>query len=45
MLDLPSPRINAYPPEAVVAEKFQAMVMIGIKNSTVEGVSKEIELE
>jgi predicted nucleotidyltransferase component of viral defense system len=33
MLDLPSPRINAYPPEAVVAEKFQAMVMLGIKNS------------
>lgn len=33
MLDLPSPLMNAYPPEAVVAEKFQAMVILGMKNS------------
>jgi len=33
MLDLPSPRMNAYPPEAVIAEKFQAMVVLGMKNS------------
>lgn len=33
MLDLPSPRMNAYPPEAVIAEKLQAMVMLGMKNS------------
>ena len=33
MLDLPSPRILAYPKEAVVAEKFHAMVQLGMANS------------
>ena len=33
LLDLPAPRIRACPRETVVAEKFQAMVMLGIANS------------
>ena len=33
LLDSPVPRILAYPPETVVAEKFQAMVALGILNS------------
>jgi predicted nucleotidyltransferase component of viral defense system len=33
LLDLPAPRVRAYPREAVVAEKFQAMVMLGRANS------------
>ncbi len=33
MLDFPSPHIYAYPCETVVAEKFQAMVVLGIANS------------
>ena len=33
ILDLPAPRIRAYPREAVVAEKFQAMVVLGIVKS------------
>lgn len=33
LLDLPAPHIRAYPPEAVVAEKLQAMVSLGIRNS------------
>jgi predicted nucleotidyltransferase component of viral defense system len=33
LLDLPAPRVLAYPREAVVAEKFQAMVALGIANS------------
>ena len=33
LLDLPPPRIRAYPREAVIAEKFQAMVMLGRVNS------------
>ena len=33
LLDLPPARILAYPKETVVAEKFQAMVMLGIANS------------
>ncbi len=32
-LDLPPPRIRAYPREAVIAEKFQAMVVLGRANS------------
>jgi predicted nucleotidyltransferase component of viral defense system len=32
-LDLPAPRIQAYPREVVVAEKFQALVVLGIANS------------
>lgn len=33
LLDLPAPMLKAYPRETVVAEKFQAMVMLGIANS------------
>ena len=33
LLDFPAPRIRACPRETVVAEKFQAMVMLGIANS------------
>jgi len=33
LLDLPIPRIRAYPREAVIAEKFQAMVVLGRANS------------
>jgi predicted nucleotidyltransferase component of viral defense system len=33
MLDFASPVLRAYPQETVVAEKFQAMVMLGIANS------------
>ena len=33
LLDLPAPRVRVYPPEAVIAEKFEAMVMLGRANS------------
>lgn len=33
MLDLPVPNVRAYPVETVIAEKFQAMVELGIRNS------------
>lgn len=33
LLDLPAPTLKAYPRETVIAEKFQAMVMLGIANS------------
>lgn len=33
LLDFPAPSIRSYPRETVVAEKFQAMVMLGIANS------------
>jgi hypothetical protein len=33
LLDQPVPRIRTYPPEAVIAEKFQAMVALGRANS------------
>lgn len=33
MLDLPSPKLRAYAPETVIAEKFQAMVALGLANS------------
>jgi predicted nucleotidyltransferase component of viral defense system len=33
MLDLPAPRLRVYPRETVVAEKFQAMVLLGFANS------------
>ncbi len=32
-LDLPSPRLKIYPVYGVIAEKFQAMVMLGLANS------------
>lgn len=33
LLDFPAPRIRAYPRESVVAEKYQALVALGIANS------------
>ena len=33
LLDLPAPRLRAYRPETVIAEKFQAMVLLGRANS------------
>lgn len=36
MLDFPSPRLHAYPPETVIAEKVEAMVRFGIANSRVK---------
>lgn len=33
LLDFPSPEVRTYPRETVVAEKFQAMVMLGMANS------------
>lgn len=33
LLDFPAPRIRAYPRETVVAEKYQAMVRLGMANS------------
>ena len=33
LLHFPEPRIRAYPPETVVAEKLQAMVALGMQNS------------
>ncbi len=33
MLEFPAPRLRAYPPETVMAEKFQALVALGMLNS------------
>jgi predicted nucleotidyltransferase component of viral defense system len=33
LLDMPLPRLRAYPPEAVIAEKLHAMVVLGLANS------------
>lgn len=33
LLDMPSPHLRAYPPEAVIAEKLHAMVALGRANS------------
>ena len=33
LVDQPRPRLRAYPPETVVAEKFQAVVALGMPNS------------
>jgi len=33
LLDAPAPRLRAYPVETVVAEKFEALVTLGIANS------------
>src|SRR3546814_8677889 len=36
MLDFPDPEIRAYPPTSVIAEKFQAMVALGIANGRMQ---------
>jgi hypothetical protein len=33
LLDMPAPRIRVYPPETVIAEKFESMVSRGMLNS------------
>jgi predicted nucleotidyltransferase component of viral defense system len=33
LLDQPAPNLKAYPPETVIAEKFQAIVMLGLANT------------
>lgn len=33
LLDLPSPRLRAYPRESVIAEKLHAIVLFGMRNS------------
>jgi predicted nucleotidyltransferase component of viral defense system len=33
LLDQPAPQLRAYPPETVIAEKFEAMVTLGLANS------------
>ncbi|HEX3666844.1 MAG TPA: nucleotidyl transferase AbiEii/AbiGii toxin family protein [Rhizomicrobium sp.] len=33
LLDFPQPELRAYPPETVVAEKLEALVSLGIRNS------------
>ncbi len=33
LLDLPTPKLRAYPPETVIAEKFEAIVKLGQANS------------
>ncbi|MGK2909118.1 MAG: nucleotidyl transferase AbiEii/AbiGii toxin family protein [Sphingobium sp.] len=36
LLDMPTPRLLAYPPETVIAEKFEAMVKLGLANSRIK---------
>ena len=36
LLDLPAPKIRAYPKETVIAEKFEAIVTLGMTNSRVK---------
>jgi len=36
LLDLPKPRLRAYAKETVIAEKFQAMVLLGLANTRVK---------
>ena len=33
LLDFPAPEVRVYPPEAVIAEKFEAMVTLGMANT------------
>jgi predicted nucleotidyltransferase component of viral defense system len=33
LLDFPAPRVRAYPPETVVAEKLEAMISLGVVNT------------
>lgn len=36
LLDFPAPTVLAYPPEAVIAEKLEAMVVLGDRNSRIK---------
>lgn len=37
LLDFPASRLRAYPRETVVAEKFEALVRLGIANTRMKG--------
>jgi predicted nucleotidyltransferase component of viral defense system len=51
LLNMPAPHLRAYPQETVIAEKFQAMVMLGRANSRMKDfydiwvLSKQYEFE
>ncbi|MCK4783596.1 MAG: nucleotidyl transferase AbiEii/AbiGii toxin family protein [Desulfobacteraceae bacterium] len=51
LLHMPAPRIRAYPPETVVAEKFESMVSLGMLNSRMKDyydlriMAKEIQFD
>jgi predicted nucleotidyltransferase component of viral defense system len=51
LLDFPAPRLRTYPRETVVAEKFEAMVKLGIANSRMKDfydlwvISRDFEFE
>lgn len=36
LLDFPAPTVRAYPPESVLAEKFEAMVSLGVANTRIK---------
>jgi len=36
LLEFPAPKVLAYPPEAVIAEKFEAMIILGNRNSRIK---------
>ncbi len=50
-LDLPAPEINVYPVQTVIAEKFQAMLMLGETNSRIKDfydlwvIASELDIE
>jgi hypothetical protein len=43
LLELDPPIVSAYPPEAVVAEKFHAMVVLGIANSRTKDFFRRLD--
>jgi hypothetical protein len=51
LLDLPAPRLAMYPQETVIAEKFEAMVKLGVLNSRMKDfydvwvIGREFEFE
>lgn len=53
LLDMPAPHLLAYPPETVIAEKFEAMVKLGLANSRIKDyydvwallMTRELDLE
>jgi predicted nucleotidyltransferase component of viral defense system len=51
LLDLPAPHVRAYPPATVIAEKFQAMVALGVANGRMKdyydlwAIPKSLEID
>lgn len=43
MLDFPAPRLRAYARETVIAEKFQAMVMLGRVNTRMKDLLRHLD--